>query len=283
MSGVVWVNGAFVAAAEARVSVFDRGFLFADAVYEVVPVLGGRLVDLEGHLARLDRSLAALGIPRPSEPLTPLLRETVARNALEEGIVYLQVTRGAAPRDFAIPRDATPTLVAFTQARPLRDAPSARTGLRVVTRPDWRWARRDIKTTQLLAASLMKQEALDAGADDCWMVDARGLVTEGSSSNAWIVTAAGTLATRDLSADILAGVTRAGVAALADEAGLKVEQRAFGTAEAQCAAEAFVTAASSFVTPVVSIDGVPVGDGRPGPVTRRLRAALLAAAEAAAV
>ncbi len=279
MQGVVCVDGDFVAARDARVSVFDRGFLFADAVYEVVPVLEGRLVDLDGHLARLGRSLAALGIPAPLPlpAMGALMTETAARNGLAEGGVYLQVTRGAAERDFAFPDGLRPTLVIFAQARSLRDTPAARDGLRVVSRPDWRWRRRDIKTTQLLAASLMKQDARAAGADDCWLVE-DGLVTEGSSSNAWIVTREGRLVTRSVSPDILAGVTRAGVAALAAEAGIAVEERAFAIGQAQGAAEAFATSATLFVTPVVAIDGVAVGDGRPGPVTLRLRALCLAAA-----
>jgi D-alanine transaminase len=261
------------------VSVFDRGFLFADAVYEVVPVLEGRLVDEPGHRARLARSLAALrlGCPVPLDALPELMRGLVARNALIEGVVYLQVTRGAADRDFPFPAGATPTLLLFTQAKALRDPPAARDGLRVVTRPDWRWKRRDIKTTQLLAAALMKQEARDAGADDCWLVE-DGFVTEGSSSNAWILTRDGRLVTRAVAPEILAGVTRAGVLALALETGMTVEERPFTVAEAQGAAEAFVTAASSFVTPVVAIDGAPVGAGVPGPVVGRLRALCLAAA-----
>ena len=282
VEGAVWVDGAFVAAREARVSVFDRGFLFADAVYEVVPVLDGRLVDRDGHLARLGRSLAALRIPPPLPlpAMGALMAEAASRNGLTEGGVYLQVTRGAAERDFAFPGDLRPTLVIFTQGRPLRDTRAALEGLRVVSRPDWRWRRRDIKTTQLLAASLMKQDARDAGADDCWLVE-DGLVTEGSSSNAWIVTGQGRLATRSVSPDILAGVTRAGVAALAAEAGIAVEERAFTIEQAQGAAEAFATSATLFVTPVVAIDGAPIGDGRPGPVTRRLRALCLAAASRA--
>jgi D-alanine transaminase len=275
----VWLDGAFLPEAQARVSVFDRGFLFADSVYEVVPVLEGRLVDEPGHRARLLRSLAALRMdsPVPPDALPALMRDLVARNALAEGVVYLQITRGVADRDFLFPRGATPTMAMFTQARALRDTAAARDGLRVVSRPDWRWKRRDIKTTQLLAASLMKQDARDAGADDCWLVE-DGFVTEGSSSNAWILTRGGRLVTRAVSPDILAGVTRAGVLALARESGLAVEERAFTVAEAQAAAEAFVTAASSFVTPVVAIDGVAIGEGVPGPVARRLRALCFEAA-----
>lgn len=279
MPRIVWLDGAFVPETEARVSVFDRGFLFADAVYEVIPVLDGRLVDEPGHGARLARSLAALRMesPVPLDGLPALMRELVSRNALTEGVVYLQITRGAADRDFLFPRDATPAMVMFTQAKALRDTPTARDGLRVVTRPDWRWKRRDIKTTQLLAAVLMKQEARDAGFDDCWLVE-DGFVTEGSSSNAWILTRGGRLVTRALSPEILAGVTRAGVLALARETGLAVDERPFTVVEAQEAAEAFVTAASSFVTPVVAIDGLAIGAGVPGTVARRLRALCFEAA-----
>jgi D-alanine transaminase len=275
----VWLDGAFLRESEARVSAFDRGFLFSDAVYEVIPVLDGRLVDEPGHRARLARSLAALRMDSPLalHELPALMGELVSRNALAEGVVYLQITRGAADRDFLFPRDATPTMLMFTQAKALRDTPAARDGLRVATRPDWRWKRRDIKTTQLLAAALMKQDARDAGFDDCWLVE-DGFVTEGSSSNAWILTRDGRLVTRAVSPEILAGVTRAGVLALARESGLAVEERPFTVAEAQEAAEAFVTAASSFVTPVVAIDGVAVGDGAPGPVSRRLRALCFEAA-----
>jgi D-alanine transaminase len=276
---IVWLDGAFMPETEARVSVFDRGFLFADAVYEVTPVLDGRLVDEAGHRARLARSLAALRMesPVPLDGLPALMRELVSRNSLTEGVVYLQISRGAADRDFLFPKHATPTMAMFTQAKALRDTPAGREGLRVVTRPDWRWKRRDIKTTQLLAAVLMKQAARDEGFDDCWLVE-DGFVTEGSSSNAWILSRDGRLVTRAVSPEILAGVTRAGVLALARESGLAVEQRPFTVAEAQNAAEAFVTAASSFVTSVVEIDGVSIGAGAPGPVAGRLRALCFEAA-----
>lgn len=272
MKRIVYVNGAFVPESEAKISVFDRGFLFADAVYEVTPVLDGKLIENPGHMKRLQRSLDALKMrsPTPVAEVPALMKELVARNAVDEGAVYLQVTRGAADRDFAFPKEATPSLVMFTQARALRDAPSARDGLRVISAPDLRWARRDIKTVQLLAPSLMKQAAKDAGADDAWMVE-DGFVTEGTSNNAYIVTKAGVIVTRQLSNDILHGITRASVLRLAAEAQMALEERPFTIAEAQDAAEAFMTAASAFVTPVVEIDGVKLGDGRPGPVARRLR------------
>ena len=272
MSRTVYVNGAWLPEAEARISVFDRGFLFADAVYEVTSVLDGRLVDFDGHLRRLRRSLDALEIASPAEDaaLLALHREVVARNALAEGMIYLQATRGAADRDFAFPAAATPGLVLFTQARALVDTAPARDGIRVVTQPDIRWGRRDIKTVQLLAPSLAKMAARKQGKDDAWLVE-DGLVTEGTSNNAYIVTRDGAVLTRGLSSEILHGITRAAVLRLAREAQLRVEERPFTVAEALDAAEAFVTAASAFVTPVVEIDGRPLGDGRPGPVTRRLR------------
>lgn len=268
----VYVNGAWLPEAEARISVFDRGFLFADGAYEVTPVLDGRLVDLSQHLARLGRSLRELAMRAPASDrgLEAIHRELVARNGVGEGLVYLQVTRGAADRDFVYPLEATPSLVLFTQARPLADTPTARDGIRVVTLPDLRWKRRDIKTVQLLAPSMTKMAARAAGVDDAWMVE-DGLVTEGTSSNAYIVTGDGVVVTRPLSDAILSGVTRAALFAYACEAGTPIHERAFTPIEARGAAEAFVTAASAFVTPVVEIDGVRLGDGRPGPVTRRLR------------
>jgi D-alanine transaminase len=272
MSRIVYVNGAYVPEEEARISVFDRGFLFADGVYEVTSVLDGRLVDFAGHLARLHRSLAELEMPSPvgDDTLEAIHRELLARNAVAEGMIYLQVTRGAAERDFAWPLDPVPSLVLFTQARPLVDTPSARTGIKVIGLPDIRWQRRDIKTVQLLAPSMCKMMAKKAGKDDAWLVE-DGFVTEGTSNNAWIVTADGTLVTRNLSNAILHGITRAAVMALAAEAQIRVEERPFTLAEAHEAAEAFITAASAFVTPVVEIDGKTLGDGAPGPLTRRLR------------
>jgi D-alanine transaminase len=277
MGRIVYVNGDYVPEQAATVSVFDRGFLFADAVYEVTSVLDGGLLDFPAHLRRLRRSLAELEMPAPAsdDELTAIHRELVARNAVTEGMVYMQVTRGAADRDFAWPPDPRPTLVAFTQARPLEDTEAARTGIRVVTLPDIRWKRRDIKTVQLLAPSLCKMMARKAGRDDAWLVE-DGHVTEGTSSNAWIVTRDRTIVTRDLSTAILHGITRAAVLAAAREAQMRVEERAFTVAEAQAAAEAFITAASAYVTPVVEIDGVTIGDGRPGPLTRRLRELYLA-------
>lgn len=269
---IVYVNGQFVPETEATVSVFDRGFLFADGVYEVTSVIGGKLVDFEGHAARLERSLGELDMAAPAdrETLLELHRELVRLNDLTEGLVYLQVTRGAADRDFAYPRDAEPTLVMFTQAKPgLVDSPAAKRGIKVISIPDRRWGRRDIKTVQLLYPSMGKMMAKAAGADDAWMVE-DGAVTEGTSNNAYIVKD-GVIVTRALGEDILAGITRAAVLRLAREAQMRIEERPFTVDEAQAADEAFVTSATTFVLPVVEIDGRPVGAGRPGEVARRLR------------
>jgi D-alanine transaminase len=284
MSRIVYVNGDYVPEEEARISVFDRGFLMADGVYEVTSVLDGKLVDYPGHVARLKRSLNGLRMDSPAggDELLAIHRELVARNAVTEGLVYLQVTRGAADRDFAWPEDAAPSLVMFTQSRPLVDTAAARTGIKVASMPELRWHRRDIKTVQLLYPSLAKMDAKAKGADDAWLVE-DGFVTEGTSNNAYIVTRDGTIVTRQLSHDILHGITRASVMKLAAEAQLKVIERPFTIAEAQDAAEAFSTAASSFVCPVVEIDGVRLGDGTPGPVTKRLREIYVANARATAI
>lgn len=268
MSRIVYVNGAYVPEGEAMVSVFDRGFLFADGVYEVTAVLDGRLIDFPGHVRRLERSLAELGMVMPAsgDELLAIHRALVSRNALVEGLVYLQITRGVADRDFTYPKDTPQTLVMFTQAKLLT---AEKPGLRVISAPDIRWQRRDIKTLQLLAASMAKMAAKAAGKDDAWLVD-DGWVTEGTSSNVYIVTREAVIVTRDLSTSILPGITRAAVVRLAREANLTIEERPFTIYEAQQAAEAFVSSATAFVWPVVEIDGVILADGRPGPVVRRL-------------
>ncbi len=273
MTRIVYVNGDFVPFEEARIPIMDRGFLFADGIYEVSAVVDGRLVDNEGHLARLDRSLAEIRIPNPhaTEEWVRLQTELVARNGVTEGLVYMQVTRGVAERDFAFPKEARPTVVMFTQAKTILASPLAETGVAVVSVPDLRWTRRDIKSVALLAQVLAKQAAAEAGVFEAWMVE-DGAVTEGSSSTAFIVTRDGTIVTRPLSNAILPGITRRAVMRLAEEVQLRVEERAFTIEEAHDAAEAFLTSASSFVMPVVAIDGRPVGDGRPGPLARRLRA-----------
>ena len=271
MSRIVYVNGEYLPEEDAKISVFDRGFLFADGVYEVSSVLDGKLVDNAAHLVRLARSLAELRMesPLPPQEIEAVQNEMIARNNLVEGALYLQVSRGAADRDFSIPKDARPSLVMFTQAKKLADNPAAQKGWSVIMVEDIRWKRRDIKTVQLLAPSLAKQAALDAGADDAWMVE-DGFVTEGTSNNAWIVKG-GRLITRHLSPEILHGITRRAVMRLAAEDGLEVEERAFTPQEAMEADEAFVTSATSFVMPVVRIDGKLVGNGNPGSVTARLR------------
>ncbi len=283
MSRTVYVDGCWRSEDDAKVSVFDRGFLFADAVYEVTAVVDGRLLDYPGHAARLGRSLAELGIPRPvsEERLLALHHEIMTRNALREGSIYLQVSRGAVDRDFIFGDDLAPTLVMFTQAKPVIDNPMVTRGLHVVTLPDQRWGRRDIKTVQLLHASMMKVEAKRRGADDAFLVE-DGYVTEASSANAYIVTADGTVVTRELSRALLPGITRASVLDLARGAGMAAEERAFTPAEVAGAAECFITSATSFVLPVVRIDGAAIGDGRPGAVTRRLRDLYLADRLAAA-
>lgn len=274
MTRIVYVNGEYLPETEAKVSVFDRGFLMADGVYEVTSVLGGKLVDFAGHMARLDRSLRELDMAKPcaDEELLRIHRELVARNGIVEGMVYLQVTRGnPGDRSFLFPPAGTaPTLVLFTQNVPnLADAPAAKTGFRVISIPDWRWSRRDIKTVQLLYPSMGKMAAKKAGADDSWFVE-DGFVTEGTSNNAYFVKG-NRIVTRQLSNDILHGITRAAVLRFATEAQFVVEERPFTVAEAQAADEAFSTAASIFVMPVVEIDGVKVGRGTPGPVATRLR------------
>ena len=283
MTRIVYVDGQFVPENEARVSVFDRGFLFGDGVYEVSAVLGGGLVDNAGHLARLERSLGELGIVSPATPdeIARAQKELVARNHLDEGIVYLQITRGPADRDFAYPAEPKPTLVMFTQKKALVDNALAARGITVITVPELRWRRRDVKTVGLLAASMAKQAALDAGADDAWMVE-DGFVTEGSSNNAYIVTRSGVVVTRHLGNEILHGITRATVLRLARERQITIEERPFTVEEAKSAAEAFITSASSFVIPVVGIDGETIGDGRPGPITGRLRDIYIESARASA-
>ncbi len=275
MSRIVYVDGAYVPEEEAKVSVFDRGFLFADGVYEVTSVLGGKLIDFDGHAARLERSLTELDMAAPvtMEELLEIHRELVRLNEIDEGLVYLQVTRGAAAdRDFVFPDpDEVPsTLVLFTQSKPgLADSPTAKKGIKVISIPDIRWGRRDIKTVQLLYPSMGKMMAKAEGCDDAWMIE-DGHVTEGTSNNAYIVKGR-KIITRHLSNDILHGITRAAVLRFAREAQMEVEERAFTIDEAKAADEAFVTSASTFVMPVVEIDGESLGDGVPGPVASRLR------------
>jgi len=275
MSRTVYVNGEYLAEEDATVSVFDRGFLFADGVYEVTSVLGGKLIDFDGHAVRLARSLSELDMQNPitHEDLLEVHRELVRLNEIDEGMIYLQITRGSAgDRDFVFPdpEQVSPTIVLFTQSKPgLADNPAAQKGIKVISIDDIRWGRRDIKTVQLLYPSMGKMAALAAGAQDAWLVE-DGKVTEGTSNNAYIVKG-GKIITRNLSNDILHGITRAAVLRFAREAQMEVEERSFTIAEAQDADEAFVTSASTFVMPVVEIDGEKLGDGTPGPVAARLR------------
>ena len=277
----VYVNGEYVAENEARVSIFDRGFLFADGVYEVTSVLDGKFVDFEGHLNRLVRSLKELRIEASvtHDSILEMHRQLVDRNNLHNGLIYLQVTRGAADRDFGFPEDTACTVVAFTQEKEVRNPDMARTGVKVVTVPELRWERRDIKSVALLAQVLSKQAAREKGAFEGWMVE-DGKITEGTSSTAFIVKEDGKLVTRPLSNAVLPGITRMAVLDLLSETDLELDERTFTPEEAYEAAEAFLTSASSFVAPVVEIDGHRIGGGQPGPMARRLRELYLARADA---
>jgi D-alanine transaminase len=272
MSRIVFLNGSFLPPEDARVPIMDRGFLFGDGVYEGVGVLDGRLVDNEAHLERLERSLREIRIDNPYSRAewTRLEEDLVRRNGVTEGFLYLQVTRGVAERDFFFPQDGAPTVAMFTQSKAIADTPAARNGIAVATVPDQRWERRDIKSIALLAQVLAKQAAREAGAQEAWMVE-DGFVTEGGSSSAFIVTREGHVVVRPLSHAILPGITRQSLLRLSKEDGVVLEERRFTVEEAYGAAEAFLTSASNFVVPVVSIDGRPIGDGKPGPITRRLR------------
>jgi D-alanine transaminase len=271
MSRTVYVNGEFLPEEDGKISIFDRGFLFADGVYEVTAVVKGKFIDYGPHMERLERSLneIRIGMPCSREELRQMHDEMVHRNRIEQGWVYMQVTRGTGDRDFKFPKNATPNLVAFTQSKNLVDNPDAATGVRVISVPDLRWARRDIKSVMLLAPVLGKQAAYEAGAFEAWMIE-DGEVTEGTSSNAYIVKDQQVI-TRPLSNRILAGVTRRALMSLAKEGGVSIVERPFSIAEAYEADEAFLTSASNFVLPIVEIDGKRIGGGQPGPVSRRLR------------
>jgi D-alanine transaminase len=271
MSRIVYVNGEYLAEKDAKISVFDRGFLFADGVYEVTPIVNGKLVDYGPHMERLARSLSELKMAWPCtvEELTKVHEELIARNNLKEGIIYMQITRGIADRMFNFPKEITSSLVAFPQVMSLTDNPNAKVGVKVVTTADIRWKRRDIKSVMLLAPVLGKQEAYEKGAAEAWMVE-DGFITEGTSSNAYIVKG-NKVITRPLSNLILAGCTRRALFRLAAEHGVEVEERLFTPEEAYAADEAFLTSASQFVMPIVEIDGHRVGGGQVGPVVRKLR------------
>jgi D-alanine transaminase len=283
---IAYVNGSFVPMADAKISILDRGFLFADGIYEVAAVLEGKLIDNASHLARLERSVGeiSLALPETTDRIQEIQKELVERNKLVNGMVYLEVTRGAdTGRDFAFPKDdVKPTLIMFTSVKDIVNAPSASSGIAVITVPDLRWARRDIKSVALLAQVLAKQAAAEAGAGEAWMVE-DGMVTEGGSSSAFILTHDDVLVTRQNSSAILPGCTRKAVVALAEERQLRVEERPFTVAEAVAAKEAFVTSATVFVQAVVSIDGKTVANGKPGPMTKRLRDIYIEFAKASAV
>lgn len=274
MSRIVYLNGEYLPEEEAKISVFDRGFVMGDAVYEVTSVLGGKILEFEGHMARLARSMDALDMAGnlSRDEWLEIHRELVARNNIDEGLIYLQVSRGnAGDRDFHYPPAGTPpTIVLYTQAKAnLADDPKAKKGIKVISMEDLRWHRRDIKTVQLLYPSMAKMAAEKAGKDDAWFVE-DGFVTEGSSNNTYIVKG-GKIITRQLSHDILHGITRASLLKYAAESQMEIEERPYTIEEAQSADEAFYTSASAFVMPVVEIDGVALSEGKVGPVATRLR------------
>lgn len=275
MSRIAYVNGQYVPHAQAGVHIEDRGYQFADGVYEVCEVRDGHMVDERRHMARLVRSLAEIRIrmPMPLAALAVVLRETVRRNRVRNGLVYLQVTRGVARRDHYFPDPSTPPSIVVTarSSDPAKAEAQASEGIAVITVPENRWARVDIKTVGLLPNVLAKQAAKEAGAREAWFVDGEGRVTEGGSTNAWIVTGEGRLITRQADNAILRGITRTVMMEVAEKLQLRVEERAFTVAEAMAAKEAFVTSATNFATPVVRIDGQPIGDGTPGRVARTLR------------
>ncbi len=275
MSRIAYVNGQYVAHAQAMVGIEDRGYQFADGVYEVCEVRGARLVDERRHMARLDRSLRELRMAHPMTPkaLGIVMRETVRRNRVRDGIVYVQVTRGEMRRDFPFPPEGTrPSIVVTARSHDTAKLETqAAEGIAIVTMPDLRWQRVDIKSVALLPNVLAKQQAREQGAKEAWLVDDQGRVTEGASSNAWIVTRDGKLVTRPLSGDILPGITRSVVIDLIAREGLGFEERPFTVEEAYAAREAFVTSASQLVMPVVQIDGRPVGNGAPGLIASALR------------
>ncbi|MBE0578766.1 D-amino-acid transaminase [Devosia sp.] len=274
MSCVAFLNGRLIPFEDAKVPITDRGFTFGDGVYEVTAVLDGRLVDNLAHLTRLFRSLAELSIPNPysREQWTVLQRELIAENDLDQGVVYLQVTRGASERDFAVPSPALlPTTVMFTQVKDIVGSINARNGVRAVTTAEFRWQRRDIKSIALTAAVMAKRFAADEGAQEVWFHE-DGVLTEGGSSNIFMVPAGGALVTRPVSNALLGGITRQSVLEIARSLDLTVEERAFALEEVNSAREAFTTSASTFLVPVISVDGHPIADGKPGPVTQKLQA-----------
>jgi D-alanine transaminase len=284
MSRIAYVAGQYVPHRQAAVHIEDRGFQFADGVYEVIAVVGGRLIDAERHLTRLNRSLGELRIAAPlgDAALDIVLREVIRRNGVDTGIVYLQVTRGAAPREHAFPKAAKPTLVVTSRRSRPPDPRLGDDGIAVITIPDIRWQRCDIKSVALVANVLGKQAAKEAGAYEAWQVDRNGEVTEGTSTNAWIVTGEGAVVTRAADSAILNGVTRLAIFDIIAREGYRLVERPFTVAEAKAAREAFLTSTTADLLPVVHIDGAPVGEGRPGPLAQKLRAAYFAHAASAA-
>jgi D-alanine transaminase len=280
MSRIAYVNGRYVPQSHAQVAVEDRGYLFSDGVYDVIPVHGGKLAFAERYLDRLDRSLAELKIAKPMSraALLQIMQEVIRRNGIRQGTVYVQVTRGVASRDHKFPKGIKPSLLlmARTWKAPAPDLLAK--GAAIITVPDQRWARRDIKCISLIANVLAKQQAAEQGAYEAWMVDHAGMVTEGSSTSAWIATATGELVTRPNGVEILPGVTRAVVLDVARELDLTLQLRPFSRDEAYAAREAFLTSTSNFVLPITRIDRRPVGEGKPGPIALRLREAYLKAA-----
>ncbi|HEX3365493.1 D-amino-acid transaminase [Phenylobacterium sp.] len=287
MGRIAYVNGRYVPHGEAVVHIEDRGYQLADAIYEVWALFDGKLGDAEGHFARMERSLGELSIevPMSRAALTLVLRETVRRNRIRDGLLYLQISRGVARRDHAFPNPPVRPAVVMTVSSVDRAASEARAakGVTVVTTPENRWGRCDIKTVGLLPNVLAKQKARAAGAAEAWFVDELGFVTEGASSNAWIVDGEGRLRTRDTNANILRGVTRHTLLEVIRNEGLEVDERPFTPAEAVAAREAFITGAGTLVLPVIAVDGKPVGEGKPGPVAARLRRLYIEQAKAAAV
>lgn len=277
MPRIAYVNGRYVPHADASVHIEDRGFQFADGVYEVVTIVDGKLLDVDGHLTRLTRSLKELSLAWPVKPATLrfIMGEVVRRNHAHHALLYIQITRGTAPRDFKFPKNPTPSLVVTCRRTAFQPASTLDRGVAVITLPDIRWQRRDIKSVSLLPQVLGKQKAFEAGAFEGWQVDEQGFVTEGCSSNAWIVTQDGVLVTRPASKAILNGITRLSILECARAHGVAFEERPFSVTEALGAKEAFISSASTFALPVVRIDGQPVGDGTPGPLTLRIRQAYL--------
>ena len=270
---IVFVNDEFINESKAKVSIFDRGFLFADAVYEVTAIIDGKILEWNGHIKRLKRSLNELDIKMPIETneLLDIHYKLIEKNNLIEGLIYLQISRGEDDRSFDYPdSNVKPTIVLFTQVKSLQESNLSKNGMKVISLPDIRWARRDIKTVQLLAPSMCKMMAKKSNKDDAWMVQ-DGLVTEGTSNNAHIITKDNVLVTRNLSNDILAGVTRRSILKYAKEAQIKVEERPFTIEEAKNASEAFVSSATTFIGPVVEIDNKIIGNGKPGKQSLRLR------------